>query len=197
MKYLRSLRLCGAAGALVLAGCASQQEQLVPQVQQGERAGVKTISVAAAPLVCDGPRCPALAAVWAADKPGQAVLTIGLPYQSAEVTGADFHLGPAGVVRVRSRSSANAGVLGYPATAFDVPLRLATQIAYTPRSWLRVYTADGKHVDETIDSGEARARAAEAFAYFITAVEQAGGQGSSTDAPRGGLFERLGIEEKK
>jgi len=183
--------LAGAFGALVLAGCASQQT-LVPQIQQGESEGKKTVTVAPASAACSRPQCPVLAAAWSAAKPAQAVLTVGLPHQAAEVTGADFHLGGGQAVRVRSRSRAEAAALGYPATAFDVLLRLVDQIAYTPRSWVRVHTADGRSVDETLNSGEERSKAVEAMSYFVTAVESASGQVANPDSSRGGLMDRLG-----
>ncbi len=78
MKFWRA----GAFGALVLAGCASQQT-LVPQIQQGESEGKKTVTVAPASAACSRPQCPVLAAAWSAAKPAQAVLTVGLPHQAA------------------------------------------------------------------------------------------------------------------
>lgn len=186
------LWLAGVAGAMILAGCANRQT-LVPQIQQGvAEGGAKTVTVAPESVVCSQPRCPTLAAAWTSAKPGQAVLTVGLPHQTAEVTGADFHLGASQAIRVRSRSRAEAPALGYPATSFDVPLRLVDQIAYTPRSWVRVYTADGRSLDETINSGEQRGKAVESMSYFLTAVEGASGKPVSPDSNRGGLLDRLG-----
>ncbi|MBS0507648.1 MAG: hypothetical protein JSR53_09740, partial [Proteobacteria bacterium] len=110
----------------------------------------------------------------------------------------DFHFGSNQVVRVRSRSHAPAGApaLGFPATAFDVPLTLVGQIAYTARSWVRVYTADGRSVDETLSGGEQRGRAVEAMHRFFGAIEAAGGNAGAAPANRGGLFERLGSDGK-
>ena len=73
-----------------------------------------------------------------------------------------------------------------------MPLRLVDQIAYTPRSWVRVYTADGRSVDETLNSGEQRSKAVEAMSYFVMAVESASGQAANPDSTRGGLLDRLG-----
>lgn len=189
--------LVGALGALVLAGCASKQA-LVPQVEQGVDAkGVKTVRVAPAKVQCTRPQCPTLSAAWTGVKPGQAVLTVGLPYQQAAVTSADFHFGNGEVVRVRSRSQAEAASLGYPATAFDVPLRTVERIAYAPRSWVRVYTEGGGSVDETINSGEEISRAFTAMHYFMGAVQAATGQGPSEDVNQGGLMDRLGLGEDK
>lgn len=183
--------LAGALAALALVGCASKQS-LVPQIQQTVVDGAKTVTVAPESTVCSLPQCPVLAAAWSSAKPAQAVLIVGLPRQAADVTGADFHLGGGQPVRVRSRSRAEAPALGYPATAFDVPLRLVDQIAYTPRSWVRVYTADGRSVDETLNSGEQRSKAVEAMSYFVMAVESASGQAANPDSTRGGLLDRLG-----
>lgn len=190
------LRLLGVVGALILAGCASQQG-LVPQVQQTvAEDGAKTVTVAPERAVCLRPQCPVLAARWSSAKAGQAVLTVGLPYQRAEVTGADFHFGGGQVVRVRSVSRNPAPALGFPATAFDVPLSLVGQIAYTSRSWVRVYTADARSVDETLNSGEQRSKAVESMNYFLTAVGSASGKPVQVEGNRGGLFERLGGGDK-
>ena len=74
----------------------------------------------------------------------------------------------------------------------NAALRLVDQIAYTPRSWVRVHTADGRSVDETLNSGEERSKAVEAMSYFVTAVESASGQVANPDSSRGGLMDRLG-----
>lgn len=188
--------LTGMLGILALTACASKQT-LVPQVEQGVAGdGAKTVTVAPEKVACTQPQCPTLAAAWTGAKAGQAVLTVGLPYQKAEVTGADFHFGGSQTVRVRSRSRAEAPTLDYPATAFDVPLRLVDDIAYAPRSWVRIYTADGRIVDESINSGEQRGKAAEAMSHFLAAVEAASGQPANPDSNRGGLFERLGVGDK-
>ena len=195
MNQLRSAAL---VGALFLAGCASQQT-LVPQVRQAvDDSGAKTVAVAPERAACSRTQCPVLAGAWSSAKPGQAVLTIGLPYQAGDVTGADFHFGSSQVVRVRSRSHTQpaALALGFPATAFDVPLTLVGQIAYAPRSWVRVHTADGRSVDETVNSGEQRSRAVDAMHLFFTTIESAGGNTGAAPANRGGLFDRLGVEKK-
>lgn len=194
MKYWQ----LGVLGAMTvaMAGCVSKQV-LLPQVQQGADAqGVKTVSVAPEKVQCSKPQCPTLAASWTGAKPGQAVLTIGLPYQTAEVTGADFHFGSGEVLRVRSRSHSAAPAQGFPATAFDVPLRTVERIAYAPRSWVRVYTAD-RSVDETIHSGEEVSRAFTAMYHFMGSVQAATGQGPSDDVNHGGLMDRLGLGDNK
>jgi hypothetical protein len=84
--------------------------------------------------------------------------------------GADFHFGSGEVLRVRSRSQTAAMQQGYPATAFDVPLRTMERLAYSPRTWVRVYT-EGGNVDETINSGEETSRAFTAMNYFMGGVE--------------------------
>ncbi|MBP8780567.1 MAG: hypothetical protein KBH33_12735 [Alicycliphilus sp.] len=186
----------GVVCVVLLAGCAGQQT-LVPQVRQAVAdGGAKTVTVAPEPLACTRTQCPVLAGAWSSAKTGLAVLTIGLPHQSAEVTGADFHFGSSQVVRVRSRSQAPAPTQGFPATAFDVPMTLVGQIAYAPRSWMRVYTADGRSVDETINSGEQRSRVVDAMHHFFTTIEAAGGNTGTEPANRGGLFDRLGFEKK-
>ena len=194
MKYFW---LAGVVCTALLGGCATRQT-LVPQVQQGVADdGAKTVTVAPQSAVCMRLQCPVLAGAWSSAKAGQAVLTVGLPHQAAEVTGADFHLGSGQVVRVRSRSHvASAPAWGLPATAFDVPLTLVGQIAYAPRSWVRVHTADGRSLDETLNSGDQRSLAVEAMHHFYSAIEAAGGNTSAAPANRGGLFERLGLEQK-
>ncbi len=195
VPIMKSLPIWLAGGlAMLLWGCGSVR-QAPAAVEQGVDAqGTKTVTAAPAPLVCSGPRCPMLGAAWSADRPGLVVLTVGLPYQSSEVTGADFHLGPDGIVRIRLPVQGKSPALGYPATSFDVPLRLVSQIAYTPRSWLRVHTADGLRVDESIDTGEERAQAADTMATFLSMVQTAGGKSvPAVGTPRGGVFERLGV----
>lgn len=188
---MKFLWLPGALLAAVLAGCAGSSQKLLPQVRQGQaEGGAKTVTVAPENVVCSRYQCPVLAAAWTSAKAGQAVLTVGLPYQAAEVTGADFHFGSR-TVHVRSRSRTEAPALGFPATAFDVPLGLIDQIAYMPRSWVRVHTADGRSVDETLNSGDQRGKAVEAMSYFLSAVETASGKTVGTEN-RGGLLERLG-----
>lgn len=189
--------LAGALGAMVLAGCASKQS-LVPQVQQAvDDKGVKTVRVAPDKAYCSRPQCPTLAAAWTSAKAAQAVLTIGLPYQQAAVTGADFHFGNGEVVRVRSRSQTAAESQGFPATAFDVPLRTVERIAYAPRSWVRVYTDNGSSLDETLNSGEEVSRAFTAMNYFMVSVQNATGKGPSDDVNQGGLMDRLGLGDDK
>lgn len=184
--------MAGVLGAMVLAGCVSKQT-LVPQVQQATSdKGVKTVTVAPEKVLCMRPQCPTLAASWTSAKEGQAVLSIGLPYQQAEVTGADFFFGGSEVVRVRSRSQAAPLQQGYPATAFDVPLRTVERIAYAPRSWVRVYTAQSS-VDETINQGDQRSRAFEGMNYFVNNVQAASGKGPTDDTNHGGLMDRLGV----
>lgn len=193
---MKFFRLLGVVGALFLAGCASRQG-LVPQVQQGVgEGGAKTVSVAAERAVCERLQCPLLAASWSGAKAGQAVLTVGLSGQAAEVTGVDFHVGGSQVVRVRSHSRSPAPALGFPATAFDVPLSLVGQLAYASRSWVRVYTADGRSVDETLNSGEQRSRAVEAMSHFLMAVESASGKAVPVQGQRGGLLDLLGGGDK-
>ena len=187
--------LCGAA--LALPGCASR-EALVPQVQQDVAVdGAKTVRVAPERLACTGGvRCPVLAAAWTSAKPGQAALTIGLPGQAAAVTGADVHTGGSETVRLRSPEAA-APQGGAGGSTFAVPLRLVDRLAYAGRTWMRVYTADGRTVDEHVHSGEQRSRASEAMAHFLVAVQAAGGEGAGVEGPRGGLFDRLGVQDSK
>lgn len=188
--------LAGALGALVLAGCASRQT-LVPQVTQGVAAdGAKTVAVAPAKVVCGATAaCPVLAASWTSAKAGQAVLAVGLPGQQAQVTGADFHFSGTDTVRLHLPSRGAAPAPGYPTMAFDVPLRVVSQIAYSQRSWVRVHLADGRTVDETINSGDQRSEVMETLSHFLAAVEASGGTGAN-DQRRGGLFEALGGSDK-
>ena len=187
--------LAGVLGAMVLAGCASK-EAVVPQVHTGVEGGNKVVRLAPEKVQCSRHQCPVLGADWTAAKKGQAVLTIGLPYQQAEVTGADFHFANGEILRVRSASQTPAASLGFPATAFDVPLRTVERIAYAPRSWVRVYTAEHS-IDESINTGDEGSRAFTALHYFMVAVQAATGEGPSADVNQGGLMDRLGLGDKK
>ena len=180
---------------MVLMGCANKAT-LVPQVQQGvDGKGAKTVTVAPESSLCSRPQCPTFAAAWSSAKEGQAVLTIGLPHQTAEVTGAEFRFGSSEVVRVTSRSQvaplrrADAGNI--PATAFDVPLRTIERMAYASNTWVRVFTTAGSF-DETIYSGAERSRAYEAMNYFLSSVQAVSGKAPVDGGPKGGLLDRLG-----
>ena len=186
-------RLLTSAALALLAGCASQQA-LVPQVRsQATGDGGQSVSVAPERLTCQaGPGCPQLSARWLSGKKGLAQLTIYLPGTQAEITGADVMVGGGETLRLRSRVASADTLPGHVASSFDVPLRVIDRIAYGSRPWMRVYTADGRQVDESIDSGEQRSRAAEAMAYFLQAVQSAGGSGAALEGARGGLLDRLG-----
>lgn len=187
----------GLGMAVGLAGCASKQA-LVPDVQQQVDAdGKKTITVAAEKVQCSRPQCPELGASWHSAKPGQAVLSIRLPYQQSAVTGADFHFGAQTVLRVRSRAQSQPQSPTAPTTAFDVPLQTMERIATAPVSWMRVYTADGGSVDEHISTGEEGSPAFSAMHYFMNSVLAAGGQGAGGAMNQGGLMDRLGLSDKK
>ena len=192
MKALLAIAL----GVLVLTGCASRQASN-SLVQQGVTpSGDKTVSVAPARLACSGYQCPVIGVQWSSARAGIAVMTLGVPDQKAEVTGADFYLGSSEVVRVRSRSQTPAAAQAFPVTSFDVPLTLVERLAYTPRSWVKVHTAE-RSVDENLTTGEQRGKAAEGMAYFMDAVDKVSGRTPSPDAKRGGLFDLLGGERDK
>ena len=128
---MRFLWLSGALLAAVLAGCAGSQ-RLVPKVEQGQaEGGAKTVTVASESVACSRPQCPVLAAAWTSAKAGQAVLTVGLPYQKAEVTGADFHFGGSQTVHVRSRSRASSATSVPVAHRATLP---ATSNSASPRT---------------------------------------------------------------
>ncbi|SDM56095.1 hypothetical protein SAMN05428957_10825 [Oryzisolibacter propanilivorax] len=189
------------AGVLALSGCASR-EATVPRVQQGGgEGGARTVQVAPERLACEtGPRCPVLAVSWTSRHAGQARLMVALPGTSAQVRGADVHIGGSETVRLRvpAGSAAPANAPALPGAAqFDVPLRLVDRLAHAPRTWMRVYTEGGGMVDEFVFNGEQRSRASEAMAHFLTAVQGAGGKGEGLDGARGGLFERLGVGADK
>lgn len=199
----RAAGLALAVAVLAVAGCASSGRAFIPQVRTEAGAeGEKLVRVEPERLVCQsGPRCPLLAAAWSSAKPGQAVLSVQLPGNKAEITGADVHIGGSEVVRLRLRSEQSGA--GAPAdatapvgSAFDVPLRLIDRIAYGSRTWMRIYTEGGGSVDEFIHSGEQRSHAAEAMGHFLSAVTAAGGSGAGVDGPRGGLLDRLGVREQ-
>lgn len=188
---MRCMTAGGIAVAFVLAGCASAPPATPPVQQSANADGVKVVSVAPASAVCSQPRCPTLAAYWSSDRAGLVVLTVGLPYQSVEVTGADFHFGNSAVVRLRLRSSASAPALGYPASAFDAPLNLVDALAYKPNGWMRVHTADGRWVDEVLMNGEDRAPASATMAQFLSVVESARGEPVRGESYRGGVLDLL------
>ncbi len=197
----RLLSSAALAAALVLAGCASQKTA-EPQIVRGTAAdGATTVQVAPERLECQGgPRCPVLAASWTSAKAGQAQLSIGLPGARSDVTGADVHIGGSETVRLRLRvadAGAGAGQPGAAMSTFDVPLRLVDRMAYGSRTWVRVYTADGSSVDESLFSGEQRSRASQALAHFMAAVQSSGGKGAGVEGARGGLFDRLGVGSDK
>ncbi|AVP58161.1 hypothetical protein [Pulveribacter suum] len=188
-----------AAALLVLTGCASSSNALLPHVSSTvTQEGDKAVSVAPERLVCSGgPRCPSLAASWSGAKPGQAQLVVSLPPPQPAVTGIDVHIGNSEVVRLRVRSGdAQDGAQAGQDSRFDVPLRLIDRLAHAPRSWLRLYLAGGASIDETVRSGEERSRASEAMAHFLAAVQTAGGAGQGLQGPSGGLFDRLGVRDK-
>ena len=191
------------AAVLALAACASSGPRPSAVHQSVAQDGSKVVTMAAQPLACEGMRCPVLAAAWSSAKPGQALLTVGLPGQPAAVSGADFRLMTAGVVRLRLAAHGEAPQLGYPATAFDVPLTLIERIAYTQRSSVKVYTDDGRSVEEGLNGAEGgmdarnpRSRASEVMAQFLVAVQSAGG-GEGLQAPGGGLLQLLGDEHQR
>ena len=192
-SIMKLWQAAGIAGICVLAGCAGGKAAFAPGVSQGvTEGGAKTVAVELRPLAClQQTRCTELGASWTGAKPALAVLTVKLPGQGAEVTGADFHFGSGDPVRVRSRSAT--APQGQGGTAFDVPLPLIERIAFASRSWVKVYTADGRSTDETINSGDEAGRAVESLNHFLAAVSGAGGkvQGSQ------GLLERLGMGENK
>lgn len=190
------LWLASALGAIAMAGCAGNKA-LVPQVRQDVTAdGAKTVTVAPEKVYCEATAaCPVLSASWTSAKAGQAVLIVGLPGQKVQVTGAEFHFSGLDTVRLRLPARGEPPAPGYPAMAFDVPLRVVGEIAYAQRSWVRVHLADGRTVDETINSGDLRGRVVESLSYFLAAVEAAGGKGANAQR-KGGLIEALGGEKE-
>jgi len=167
--------MAAAAAAMLLAACASGPAPTqAPRVEEGAD-GARAITSASATLICDQPRCPVLTAGWSSRRPGLAVLTVGLPYQKADVTGAQFHFGASQVVTLRVKSAHAPAASDIPATAFDVPLSLIDTLAYASSAWLRVTTADGRAVDETVSTGEQQSDAANAMRQFLRAVDTATG----------------------
>ncbi|MBZ0225667.1 MAG: hypothetical protein WBG44_09890 [Comamonas sp.] len=184
-----------AAGALgLLAGCASHTPvtPLVTQVSAPD--GNQTVTTEPASLICVQPRCPALSARWSDQRPGVVQLTIGLPYQTAQVSGADFHFGRSEVVhlRVPSTGAPEAQAGSYPQTTFDVPLSLIDSMVYKTDGWLRVATDNGRFVDETIQTGEMRSDVVDAMREFLRAVDAATGQPKDGRTKgHGGLYDLL------
>lgn len=181
-----------AAAALVLAGCASTTA-FVPAPQVAEAAdGSREITSASGKLICDQARCPVLTAHWSSERAGHVVLSVGLPYQSAQVTGADFHLGASQPVRLRVASTDEPVVAAdYPVTAFDVPISLIDALAYKASVWVRVTTADGRYVEETVRTGEQSSDVVDAMRQFLRAVDTASGLKPDDRVGNGGLFDLL------
>jgi len=183
-----------AAGTLCLLAACAGHTPVAPQVTQDSAAdGSQTITTEPARLICAQPRCPALSARWSDQRPGVVQLTIGLPYQAAQVSGADFHFGRGEVVRLRVPSTgAPAARTGYPETTFDVPLSLIDSVAYKTDGWLRVTTDDGRFVDETIQTGEMQGDVVDAMREFLRVVDAAAGKPKDERTKgRSGLFDLL------
>lgn len=194
-KTMGMKRWVAAAAAVVagvlLAGCASQTPMAdAPQVVQAPD-GAQVITSASARLICEQVRCPVLTARWSSQRPSVVVLSIGLPYQRAEVTSADFHFGASRVVRLRVKSDEAPQASDAPVTAFDVPVSLIDQLAYTPSGWVRVMTADGGAVQETVSTGDERSDAVDAMRRFLRAVDGATGTPPDARGGGGGLFDLL------
>lgn len=180
-----------AAAAVLLTACAGPAAVApVPQVVDAAD-GSRAVASASAKLICAQQRCPVLTARWSSRRAGLAVLSVGLPYQQAEVTGAEFHFGPSQVVRLRVKSSQAPAAAQMPTTAFDVPIALINTLAYAPDGWLRVTTADGRSVDETVSTGEMQSDVVEAMRQFLRAVDTATGTPPDARATQNGLFDLL------
>lgn len=181
-----------AAGAVVLlAACASQNGTMpAPQVTQADD-GAQLISSASARLICDQARCPVLTARWSSQRPAVVVLNIGLPYQHAEVAGAEFHFGASQVVRLRVKSAQAPVTADYPVAAFDVPVSLIDSLAYNASGWVRVTMAGGGAVEETVSTGDAQSDAVPAMRQFLRAVDGATGTPPDARANSNGLFDLL------
>lgn len=191
MKMNRS-QWIAALGACLLAACASQTP-VTPQVEQATaQDGSQSVTTAPARLICVQPRCPALSAQWNSQRAGVVVLTIALPYQTARITGADFHFGASQLVRLRVPSDEQAPVQAgdAPRTSFDVPLSLIDAMAYKTDGWLRVITDDGRAVDETIRTGEQTSDAVDTMREFLHVVDAASGKPVDARTKGGnGLFD--------
>ena len=185
-------------GACVLAaGCASNtSDKPAPssKVQQGVGAnGAKTVTSLPEKVACDtDPRCPVLSAAWSSAKAGQATLTVGMPGQQAEITSVEFHFSGMDAVRLSLPARNQPPAPGYPATVFDVPLRVLSQIAYGQRSWLRASLSNGRTVDQTLDDGDTRGKALDVMTDFLTAVDAAGGSTGAKQQRKGGLLDIFG-----
>lgn len=188
---MRTRRWVVAGAAALLAACASQTGVMpTPQVVQTND-GAREISSTSARLICDQARCPVLTARWSSQRPAVVVLNIGLPYQQAEVTGADFHFGASQVVRLRVKSAQAPVAADYPVTAFDVPVSLIDSLAYNASGWVRVTMAGGGAVEETVSTGDAQSDAVAAMRQFLRAVDGATGTQPDARANSNGLFDLL------
>jgi len=193
MKMKRS-QWIAVLGACLLAACASQTPTASRVEQVTAQDGSQRVTALPARLICEQPRCPALSAQWSSQRAGVVVLTIGLPYQTARVTGADFHFGASQVVRLRVPSDARPPALAdnEPRTSFDVPLSLIDALAYKPDGWVRVSTEDGRAVNELVRTGERTSDVVDTMRDFLRLVDAASGK--PADARTGGnngLFDLL------
>lgn len=161
-----------AAAALVLVGCASAPKPANQvgevQVERNSRGELQTAHFAPLPVDCSNPlRCPVLGLTWRADKPKQALLTVGFARgQHAPVEMVEFDARPYGPMRVRSMAaeSSQPGQV-----VFQAPIETFERLAVSSGVLVRVHT--GAQVQEEIFlTGEHASPAANAVKRWLQQI---------------------------
>ena len=157
-----------AAGALVLAGCASSGKggtEAIVQVKVDNAKRVTTIDFPPQLIDCGRvAHCPTLGAVWSSETPNRATLLVGTWGAKAKVESIEFNVRPYAPQRIRSLAKETSTLPGV--TAFVVPMDTIERIALGKAAWVRVST-DGGVIEENMYSGERSSPAADAFKRFV------------------------------
>lgn len=157
-----------AAGALVLAGCASSGKggtEAIVQVKVDNAKRVTTIDFPPQLIDCGRvAHCPTLGAVWSSETPNRATLLVGTWGAKAKVESIEFNVRPYAPQRIRSLAKETSTLPGV--TAFVVPMDTIERIALGKAAWVRVST-DGGVIEENMYSGERNSIAADAFKRFV------------------------------
>lgn len=168
MKQRRWTAMAVAAGALVLAGCASSGKggtEAIVQVKVDNAKRVTTIDFPPQLIDCGRvAHCPTLGAVWNSETPNRATLLVGTFGAKAKVEAIEFNVRPYAPLRVRSLAKEGTALPGM--TAFVVPMDTIERIAFGKGAWVRVST-DGGVIEENMYSGDRSSPAAEAFKRFV------------------------------
>ena len=158
--------------ALALVGCSSapKPENQVGDVQitrnaQGE---AQSAQFSPLPLDCSNPlRCPTLGLAWTAEKPKQALLTVGFARgQHAPVEMIEFDARPYGPMRVRSLAAEQPQP---NQVVFQVPIETLERLALSRGALVRVHSA-GHVLEESFLTGEKASPAANAVKRWLQQI---------------------------